>query len=177
MIKNDQIIIRAIAERDLEELIVVLGDNDALGDFMPGDFVSEATFKKNFQEHGFIREKSERYVITCREGRLLGSIGLFKSIPYVDGLELGYYIFNHECRGKGYASQAVRLLANHLFKTRRINRLELRMAVANTPSVRVAVKAGFTHEGILREASFANGEYHDMHSYALLRREWAATRQ
>lgn len=174
MIKGNNIEIRAIAEKDLDELIAKLADSESLGEFLPSDFISESRFKREYNEHGFIQEDSARYVITSKENKLLGSMWLFKSIPYFDSLEIGYHIFDKDSRGKGYATESVKLLSDFVFKSRQVNRLEIRMAVGNIASEKVALKAGFTHEGILREAAFAHGKHYDMNTYSLLRRDWSA---
>ncbi len=173
MLKGKSVNIRPVAERDLEELTDRLSDPVALGEFMPQGFISESNFRKNFHEHGFIRENSERYVVVSKDDELLGSIWIFKSVTYFDSLEMGYYIFEDVSRGKGYATESVKLLTDFIFRSRQLNRLEIRMSVENTASEKVAINAGYTHEGVLREAAFSNGKHHDMNTYSLLRREWA----
>jgi RimJ/RimL family protein N-acetyltransferase len=65
----------------------------------------------------------------------------------------------------------VGLLADHLFRSRQINRLEIRMDTRNLASEKVAIKCGFTKEGVARGANFVQGRHVDMAVYALLRDE------
>jgi len=176
MINGKNLNIRPIAERDLDELILKLGDIESLGDFLPLALVSESNCKREYSENGFIRESGERYVITSESDSLIGSIWMFRSIPYFDSFELGYHIFENEFRGKGYATESVSLLSDFVFKSRQVNRLEIRMASDDEVSEKVALRSGFTHEGTSREAAFSNGKHHDMHTYSLLRREWSANK-
>lgn len=53
-------------------------------------------------------------------------------------------------RGKGYAGEAVLTVARWLFERQKFNRLQLRTAVDNRESQRVAEKAGFVREGVTR---------------------------
>ena len=50
-----------------------------------------------------------------------------------------------------------------------VERLELRAATGNLASQRVAEKAGFTREGVLRNAGYVNDGRVDMVVYSLVR--------
>lgn len=62
---------------------------------------------------------------------------------------IGYWL-RPEARGRGAATAAVRLIARWLFNELGVQRLELTTAPENVPSQRVAERAGFTREGVLR---------------------------
>lgn len=70
-----------------------------------------------------------------------------------DGVaEIGYWVAA-EARGRGVATTATRLAALWAFAAEpRLERLQLRADVENVASNRVAAKAGFTREGVLRSA-------------------------
>ncbi len=73
-------------------------------------------------------------------------------------------------RGRGIGSLAQRLLAEHLFATTSVHRVEASTDVTNVAEQRALEKAGFTREGILRGAQFrGDGVHHDLVSYAVLR--------
>ena len=55
-----------------------------------------------------------------------------------------------EARGRGAATVAVQLIARWAFKDLGVQRLELTTAPENAASQRVAERAGFTREGVLR---------------------------
>jgi RimJ/RimL family protein N-acetyltransferase len=74
-------------------------------------------------------------------------------------------------RGKGYGSEAQRLLAAYLFDTYPIARVEASTDVTNLPEQRSLEKAGFTREGVLRKAQWRGGEWHDLVVYSKLRGE------
>lgn len=79
---------------------------------------------------------------------LLGAIGLRVDAPTGVG-DVGYWM-RAEARGRGVATRAVRLLASWAFAARGLGRIEVLAATENTASRRVAERAGFTLEGILR---------------------------
>jgi [ribosomal protein S5]-alanine N-acetyltransferase len=62
---------------------------------------------------------------------------------------VGYWLLE-EGRGKGRASPAVRLMASWALREMRLGRLQLHTDPENVASQRVAEKAGFTREGVLR---------------------------
>jgi RimJ/RimL family protein N-acetyltransferase len=57
---------------------------------------------------------------------MVGSIWFFKSIPYFDGLEIGYTMFDPHQRRRGIMTEALSLCADYLFQSKHIHRLQLR---------------------------------------------------
>lgn len=74
-------------------------------------------------------------------------------------------------RGKGYGSMAQRLLAEYLFSTTRVQRVEAGTDIANVAEQKALEKAGFQREGVLRQAQYRDGTWHDMAIYSKLRNE------
>ena len=74
-----------------------------------------------------------------------------------------------EARGKGMGTEAQRLLADWLFETTEVNRVEASTDVENIAEARSLEKAGFRREGVNRGAQFRAGGYHDLVLYARLR--------
>jgi len=72
-------------------------------------------------------------------------------------------------RGKGYGTEAQRLLADWLFASSDVNRVEASTDVDNIPEQRSLEKAGFTREGALRGSQFRAGAHHDLYVYSRLR--------
>jgi RimJ/RimL family protein N-acetyltransferase len=49
-------------------------------------------------------------------------IEFFRTVPYLDELELSYQIYGTQNRGKGIAPESVRLLTKYLFERSKVNR-------------------------------------------------------
>jgi RimJ/RimL family protein N-acetyltransferase len=80
-------------------------------------------------------------------------------------------------RGRGFGTEAQRLLITHLFATTECNRVQSDTAVDNPAEQRVLDKIGMRREGVIRGAEYRDGSYHDHVVYGVLRDEWpAATR-
>lgn len=89
------------------------------------------------------------------------------------GAEIGYWV-GADIRRRGVATAATRLAAKWAFESvPDLARLQLRAAVENVASNRVAEKAGFTREGVLRAQRFnvRLGKRVDFVMWSLLREE------
>ena len=61
-------------------------------------------------------------------------------------------------RGRGIATEALRLITDWAFATLRLGRVQVFVAPENVPALRLAESAGFQREGILRSYSEHAGE-------------------
>ncbi|MFJ7629216.1 GNAT family N-acetyltransferase [Streptomyces sp. NPDC097595] len=100
-------------------------------------------------------------------GRLMGTVGLKKTDWRARTSEVGYWI-SPWGRGVGIATEATRAVARWLLTEQRFQRLELRAATGNTASQKVALRAGFHREGILRDAGFVHNGRVDLVLFSLL---------
>jgi RimJ/RimL family protein N-acetyltransferase len=100
-----------------------------------------------------------------RDGSLSGVVSMGESDPQT--WEVAYYVFP-EARGQGVAPEAVRLLSERAFAERGAERLWLEVDPENTSSLRVAEKAGYFREGVLRSHCISQGVRHDCVIYSLL---------
>jgi RimJ/RimL family protein N-acetyltransferase len=81
-------------------------------------------------------------------------------------VEIGYFVLPH-ARRRGVATTIARLLAEHAFSLG-IERVAAYVNVGNTASERVADRAGFTREGIVRSMPKPDGRRVDKTLYSLL---------
>jgi RimJ/RimL family protein N-acetyltransferase len=96
----------------------------------------------------------------------LGAIGV--RVLHGRGIaEIGYHM-SPEARGRGLATAALRLLSDWSFATLPVARLQLTTHVDNPASQRVAEKAGYTREAVLRSWADQRGERVDLIMYSLL---------
>jgi RimJ/RimL family protein N-acetyltransferase len=103
-----------------------------------------------------------------RDGRWAGSIGLHHTEWLSRESEVGYLIAPWT-RGQGVAAEAVSAVARWLLIDQDFERLTLRHAPGNHGSQRVAEKAGFIREGILRNAGFIHAGRTDLVLWSLVR--------
>jgi len=107
-------------------------------------------------------------IVAATGGELLGSVALNRPDWHHARAEVGYWLAR-EARGAGHATRAVRLIAEWGFEALGLERLDLHAATDNRPSQRVAERAGFTREAVLR--SYMRGRHgrETMVAFGLLR--------
>jgi len=76
-----------------------------------------------------------------------------------------------EHHGRGYGTQAQRLLVRYLFAHTQVQRIEAATDVENIAEQRALEKVGFQQEGVLRGHTFRMGTWHDTVLYSVLRGE------
>ena len=171
MLEGRTVMLRLFAVDDLDEFLKLENTYAEIGAFSPVGFRSPAQFRRQFSETGGWDDNLGRMLITDKTGRMLGHIMFFKEPSYQSGYEVGYSIFRREDRGKGYVTEALRILSAYLFELKPIPRLQLGTHADNVAARRAAEKCGYKLEGTLRQAFFARGEHVDCVQYSLLRDE------
>jgi RimJ/RimL family protein N-acetyltransferase len=86
--------------------------------------------------------------------------------------EVGIFIGDKTCWDKGYGTEVMRLLLQHGFETKNLNRIFLHVFATNLRAIRCYEKAGFVPEGRLRQAEFKDGGYVDFIVMSVLRSEY-----
>ncbi|MBR3761979.1 MAG: GNAT family N-acetyltransferase [Lachnospiraceae bacterium] len=85
--------------------------------------------------------------------------------------EYGIFIGEESARGRGIGTEAARLMIEHGFKELGLHRIYLRALAGNDAAVRSYEKAGFKHEGYLRDDVYINGKYVDIVWMAIVNEE------
>jgi RimJ/RimL family protein N-acetyltransferase len=106
-------------------------------------------------------------VVDGEDGRLVGSIGIVGIDSGDRRGSIGYWVAKG-ARRRGVATRAVRLLAGWAFEDLGLGRVEIKAEAANVASHRVAERAGFTREGLLRSHALIKGRRRDMVVFSLL---------
>jgi RimJ/RimL family protein N-acetyltransferase len=171
---TDRLLLRPFEHRDVDDVLTAVSGDAELLRWMPW-------------AHDYDRAEAVRWCQTAAHsdpqravnlaieprtgpgaGRVSGCVGLTAAWEHGQA-EVGYWIAAW-ARGNGYAGEAARALAAYAFG-RGLHRVELLVAIGNLPSQRVAIKSGFTREGVLREARPVPGGRSDMIIFSLLRHD------
>ncbi|GHO55866.1 N-acetyltransferase [Ktedonobacter robiniae] len=89
-----------------------------------------------------------------------------------------YYILLGEkgSWGQGYGTEATQLIVHYGFASLNLHRIMLTVSSLNTGGIKAYTRAGFQQEGILRDACYRDGAYHDKIVMSILRPEWETQR-
>ncbi len=171
MIQGKNINLRLIKQEDLITYVELTNDTTSPGAYYPLVVWTLTETQQLFNEHGFFSEKGGRLLITSKEDDIIGFVSFFKGSPYMNGYELGYKIFKEKDHGFGYTTEAVKLISAFLFEHRPISRLQICMIEDHVGSARVAEKAGYSFEGVMRDVTQHRGETINNKMYSLIRSE------
>ena len=75
------------------------------------------------------------------------------------------------------ATEATKMLLKYAFDELNLYKIRAGIAINNEGSWRVAEKAGFTFEGILKHDFYVDGEYVDEKVYCYLKTDWIKTKE
>jgi RimJ/RimL family protein N-acetyltransferase len=123
------------------------------------DWVADAESGWSEGRHGDLA------IADAASDRFLGAIGVRPIEEH--RASIGYWVAPAE-RGRGVATDAVRLLGRWALIQLSLRRLELFHFAGNDASGRVAEKVGFQREGVLRAFVVIRGEPRDCVMYSLL---------
>jgi RimJ/RimL family protein N-acetyltransferase len=110
-------------------------------------------------------EAASLAIVDSGDDRLLGSIDVRRA---PDGRATIGYLVGAPDRGRGVASRATRLLSRWALAEWGVARLEIHVRPDNPASQRVAERAGFTREGVLRSYLELRGRRYDSVVFSLL---------
>ena len=117
---------------------------------------------------GHATGKMYDFAILDGAGRFAGACGI-NGINALDRFaNLGYWVRSSRT-GEGIAPLAVRELVRWTFTHTALNRLEIVVALGNTRSERVAIKAGAERDGVLKQRVILNSKPCDALMFSIVR--------
>jgi RimJ/RimL family protein N-acetyltransferase len=130
---------------------------------------------KDWIEKDLEKEENNNFFFLIRtlEGdQLIGGIGL-DGVDWANGESfVGIGLGEREAWGKGYGTDAMRIILRYAFTELNLRRVSLDVFEYNPRAVRSYEKAGFTHEGRVRRYLHREGKRWDLIFMGILREEW-----
>jgi RimJ/RimL family protein N-acetyltransferase len=115
-------------------------------------------------------------LLALPEERPLGLASYQRITPEFGVIEIGHIWFGVPLQRTTAATEAIYLLARHVFDDLGYRRLEWKCNALNAPSRRAAERFGFTFEGVFRNHMVIKGRSRDTAWYAITDEEWPAIR-
>jgi RimJ/RimL family protein N-acetyltransferase len=166
--------LRPLEREDARPLVAWLNDPEVsrfLRAYRPLTLAAEEEFLRRLSESD---KDLALAIMTRAAGQFIGVTGLHDVDPRNRHAQLGIALGDKDAWGRGYGTEATRLLVRHAFDTLNLNRVWLHVYEYNPRALRVYEKAGFRTEGRLRQDTFRDGRYWDTFVLAVLRHEWQA---
>lgn len=104
-------------------------------------------------------------------GEYIGGCGVNKVDWKNSVAEIGIFVAK-KFWGKGYGTDAMKLLVKFVFEQININKVKLNVYSFNKRAIKCYEKSGFKLEGVLRREMFRDGKYHDIHVMGILKDEY-----
>ncbi|MCH1639927.1 GNAT family N-acetyltransferase [Paenibacillus timonensis] len=172
---GDKIVLREYRDSDLDfiqrwvndpEITSTLSDNF----LYPHSRVETEAFFRAMVEG---KSSNKSFVIGARDSlEYIGQIDLYKIDWKNRFASLAVVIGRKECLGKGYGTEAIRLLLKFAFEELNLNRIDLEVYEYNERAYHCYLKCGFKEEGRLRQKVFRVGRYWDSIIMSILRSEY-----
>ena len=102
----------------------------------------------------------------------IGVCGLHNINPKDRNAVFGITIGAKEHWGKGYGTEAAKLMIAYGFDYLNLHRISSSVIDSNESSIRMHDKLGFTKEGRRKEVFFKNGQYQDEITFGIVRSDW-----
>lgn len=136
----------------------------------PGDLERYAfrTRVRRYQEEVQSGTGYPFFLFRTADGKLMGGITLSNVRRGVTQAGTIGYWMGEPFAGKGYMSEAVRLIIPFAFDTLRLHRIEAACIPTNARSIHLLEKAGFRREGLLRSYLKINGMWQDHLLFSLI---------
>lgn len=160
LLEDGVVTVRPFAEDDVPAIAAACRDPEiARWTLVPEPYTED-------DARAFVGSAQTAYaVVDLASGALVGAISLD---PAGEGNgQIGYWVAR-EARGRGVATRALQLVSRWGLAQRGFARVQLLTEPENVASQRVAERAGFTNEGLLRSYAELKGRRRDMLMWSLL---------
>ena len=171
----ERLLLRPFADTDDEDLFALQSDAEVLRYWDSPPWTDRSQVARFMNGCLQMEDEGTGARVALRrksDGEFVGWCTLNRWNPDFRSASLGYCL-TKAAWGRGYATEAARVLLQWAFDSLDLNRVQSETDTRNLASAHVLQKLGFVHEGTLREDCIVNGDMSDTWVYGLLRRNWA----
>ena len=139
-----------------------------------GPFASRADFDVAFDRNAGSTDPLFFAIVDNATGVAVGQASYLRIEPRHRVIEVGNILYLPSLQRTAGATEAMYLLARHVFENLGYRRYEWKCDALNEPSRRAALRLGFAFEGIFRQHMIVKGKNRDTAWYSMLDSEWPA---
>ncbi|HWG19770.1 MAG TPA: GNAT family protein [Terracidiphilus sp.] len=137
-----------------------------------GPFATEAEFTADIVRKQAAADRIFYAIISADIGAAAGYASYLRMEPAHGVIEVGNILYSPALQRTTAATEAMYLMARHVFDDLGYRRYEWKCNALNEPSRRAAQRLGFTFEGIFRQHMAIKGRNRDTAWFAMLDHEW-----
>jgi RimJ/RimL family protein N-acetyltransferase len=137
-----------------------------------GPFATWAAFDSHLKQKASSEDPLFFAILDKHSGDALGYASYMRIEPGHRVIEVGSILFTPRLQRTIGATEAMYLMARHVFEDLGYRRYEWKCDALNAPSRRAALRLGFTFEGVFRQHMIVKGCNRDTAWFSMLDSEW-----
>jgi RimJ/RimL family protein N-acetyltransferase len=139
-----------------------------------GTFADRAAFDVHLKRIAASEDPLFLAILDNASGSAVGYASYRRIEPVHRVIEVGSILYTPRLQQTTLATEAIYLMARHVFDDLGYRRYEWKCNALNAPSRRAALRFGFTFEGIFRQHMIVKGRNRDTAWFSMLDSEWPA---
>jgi RimJ/RimL family protein N-acetyltransferase len=148
-------------------------DNERLWAYLfEGPFATRAAFDSHLKQKANSEDPLFFAILDKSSGDAVGYAAYMRIEPTHRVIEIGSILFTPRLQRTLAATEAMYLMARHVFEDLGYRRYEWKCNALNAPSRSAALRLGFTFEGIFRQHMIIKGCNRDTAWFSMLDSEW-----
>lgn len=155
----------------------VQGHDDLWTWLFDGPFATEAALRQSIEEKQAGKSAVFLAIIPTETAKAAGYASFMRIEPAHGVVEVGNILLSPILQRTTAATEAMYLMARHIFDDLGYRRYEWKCNAQNQPSRRAAQRLGFTYEGIFRQHLVVKDRNRDTAWFSMLDHEWPARKQ
>jgi RimJ/RimL family protein N-acetyltransferase len=137
-----------------------------------GPFVVREAFDAHLRQKAISEDPLFYAILDKNSGDAMGYAAYMRIEPTHRVIEVGSILFTPRLQRTVGSTEAMYLMAQHVFEDLGYRRYEWKCNAQNEPSRRAAERLGFTFEGIFRQHMIVKGRNRDTAWFSMLDSEW-----
>ena len=155
----------------------VQGHDDLWTWLFDGPFATEAALRQSLEEKQAGKSAVFLAIIPNETAKAAGYASFMRIEPAHGVVEVGNILLSPILQRTTAATEAMYLMARHIFDDLAYRRYEWKCNAQNQPSRRAAQRLGFTYEGIFRQHMVIKDRNRDTAWFSMLNTEWPARKR
>jgi RimJ/RimL family protein N-acetyltransferase len=152
--------------------------HDELWTWLPdAPYATEAAFTRAIGKKQAATDAVFLAIVPAATGQAAGYASYMRMEPAHGVVEVGNILLGPGLQRTTAATEAMYLMAGHVFDRLGYRRYEWKCDAGNLPSRRAALRLGFTFEGIFRQHMVVKGKNRDTAWFSMLDHEWSTHRR